>query len=62
MKQGVESLCSLCPQLKSVAWRRSRGCFPLEDWLFNLSHKAVAMHFGLDGAEQLHEPLRVDGS
>lgn len=33
----------------------------LEDWLFNLSHKAVAMNFGLDGAEHLHEPLRVDG-
>jgi len=43
VKQGVESLSSLCPQLQA-------------EWLFSLSHKAVAMHFRLEHAEHL-EPF-----
>jgi len=40
VKQGVESMSNLCPELKA-------------EWLFSLSEKAIAMHFGLDRAEHL---------
>lgn len=43
VKQGVESLSSLCPDLKA-------------EWLYSLSHKAMAMHLGLENAEHL-EPF-----
>lgn len=40
VKQGIESLSQMCPELKA-------------EWLFHLSHTAVAMHFRLEHADHL---------